>query len=164
MRFTVGIYDSVKMGVLGSLVRIDDSVPRELSGSTGSAIAALQHLNLKIYEGGPGDEFQVYKETIDSLADHLGKVGNPASHRLSGVFMWIFLLRERFFELVRERDSIALVILAHFCVVLHDLRKHWWISSWGYRVFDAVYKTVNQELRSSLSWASFQIGQSGNIS
>ncbi|EAW25187.1 uncharacterized protein NFIA_106760 [Aspergillus fischeri NRRL 181] len=162
MNFSVGIYGTVKSGILGPLVHIDDPVS-ELSGSPLTAIACLSDLNFRAYDRNPSHEFQVYQEAIDRLVDPFGKLGDPGSHRLSGVFMWVFHVPDRFFELVRKRDAVALIILAHFCVVLHDLRNHWWMSSWGYKVVVAIYRTLEVDLRDSLSWALLQIGYTGDI-
>ncbi|GFF38370.1 conserved hypothetical protein [Aspergillus lentulus] len=162
MNFSVGIYGTVKRGVLAPLVHIDDSVS-ELSGSPLTAIACLSDLNSRAYDRNPSHEFQMYQESIDRLVDPLGKLGDPGSHRLSGVFMWVFHVPDRFFQLVQKRDAFALIILAHFCVLLHDLRNHWWMSSWGYKVIVAIYRTLDADLRYSLSWPLLQIGYTGEI-
>ncbi|KAB8229445.1 uncharacterized protein BDW43DRAFT_303180 [Aspergillus alliaceus] len=162
MNFSVGIYETVKSGVLGPLVHIDDSVS-ELSGSPLTAIACLSDLNSRAYDRNPSHEFQMYQESIDRLVDPFGQLGDPGNHRLSGVFMWVFHVPDRFFELVQKRDAFALIILAHFCVLLHDLRNHWWMSSWGYKVIVAIYQTLDADLRYSLSWALLQIGYTGDI-
>jgi hypothetical protein len=68
------------------------------------------------------------------------------------------LVPAEFMERLKERDSLALVILAYYCVILHWLRHHIWLRAWGKEVVDAVNGTVDPEWRHCLEFAIEQVG------
>lgn len=56
-------------------------------------------------------------------------------------------------EKLRDRDPMALVILAYYGVVLHWLRDDIWLRGWGKEILDGVTKAVRSEWRVWLDFA-----------
>lgn len=46
-------------------------------------------------------------------------------------FVWFYRLQDEFVECLHQRRPIPLVILAHFCVIFHDLSAYWWAKGWS---------------------------------
>lgn len=154
MTFSVGIYESVKNGEVGGLAMLEES-GLEPSDSTLSALSALCELNKQALRTNAVHDYETIQETIRRLEVPLASLNHGG---LPSIFMWIFLTPTAFFDLVSKRDPLALIVLAHYCVPLHYHRANWWLSSWGYRVLEIVYKTLDSHLRPSLTWPIRKIG------
>ncbi|KAJ6078069.1 uncharacterized protein N7446_001005 [Penicillium canescens] len=155
MTFSVGIYESVKNGEVGGLAVLEDS-GFEPSDSTLSTLSALCELNMQAQRADAAHDYDTIQETIQRLEVPLASLNHGEG--LPSIFMWIFLTPTAFFDLVSKRDPLALIVLAHYCVPLHYHRANWWLSSWGYRVLDIVYNTLDSHLRPSLTWPICEIG------
>ncbi|MCJ1385208.1 hypothetical protein MMC17_008329 [Xylographa soralifera] len=55
--------------------------------------------------------------------------------------------------MMRERDPMALIILAHYGVILHWLDTVPWMGGWGSETVKAVNETVGEEWRAYITWA-----------
>ncbi|OJD15371.1 hypothetical protein AJ78_04376 [Emergomyces pasteurianus Ep9510] len=77
---------------------------------------------------------------------------------------WAMILRfpiifsEEILLSLRRRDPTALVLLAHFCVLLHRAPTRWWAEGWGEQVMVAVVKSLDQRWRHSIAWPMKAIG------
>jgi hypothetical protein len=56
----------------------------------------------------------------------------------SGPFIWLSLAPECFFQRLQQRQPQALLLFAHFGVLIHDVRRYWWMQSWGKQIIRAV--------------------------
>ncbi|MCJ1471707.1 hypothetical protein MMC13_000347 [Lambiella insularis] len=54
---------------------------------------------------------------------------------------------------MREGDPIALVILAHYGVILHWLGTSIWMKGWGAQTVDAVKNAVGEDWQKCITWA-----------
>jgi hypothetical protein len=62
-----------------------------------------------------------------------------------------------FVERMRDREPMALVILAHYAVVLHWLRRIIWLQDWGSRIIYAVRDALSEEWTDCMAWPMGQI-------
>jgi hypothetical protein len=67
-------------------------------------------------------------------------------------FCWAYRIPVRFQDLIRERQPFALVVLAHYAVVLHHLHESWWMGSWGTRILNEIVDYLDPEWRELISW------------
>jgi hypothetical protein len=155
MNFSAGNYEIIKNGEVGRLAMLEES-GFKLSDPSLSALSALYELNEQARRANAAHDYEIFHETIQRLEVPLASLNHGGG--LPSSFMWIFLTPTAFFDLISQRDPLALIVLAHYCVPLHQLRANWWLSSWGYRVLDMVYKTLDSHLRSSLTWPIREIG------
>jgi hypothetical protein len=158
MDFSVGIYEHIRNGEVGRLTVLEESAS-ELSESSLSALSALYEQNKEAQRANATHEYETFRETIRRLEVPLGNLDHDGG--LPSIFMWIFLCPTPFFDLISQRDPLALIVLAHYCVALHQHRSIWWVSSWGYRVLDTIYKTLDHHLRYLLTWPVREIGYKG---
>lgn len=63
-----------------------------------------------------------------------------------------------FVEKLRDREPMALVILAHYGVLLYWLRNHIWLQGWGSQIIHAVKEAVELEWRGCLEWPLKVVG------
>ncbi|KAE8388732.1 hypothetical protein BDV23DRAFT_185050 [Aspergillus alliaceus] len=96
------------------------------------------------------EEQHVFTRTIA----HLGKLlatFDSGSDIISMSFTWIREPPPRFFCLVWEREPLALIILAHYYVILHHLRAHWWISLWGQCALAEIFMILRPDWKPTLA-------------
>lgn len=62
-------------------------------------------------------------------------------------------LREEFIELVRQHNPIALIIVAHYCVILHTSGlENWYLRGWGQSVVQDIAQILGSTWHKSLEW------------
>lgn len=143
------VIDRVKDGDLRPLIRRDESRPK-MPDTSRLAILSLRRLNT-ILGNNPAHETDIYDHTIHHLSLALERLAEGSEPTILAI-RWIFHIPARFIELIRARRPFALVILAHFAVIMHSLRGHWWMGSWGMDVLGDVGQTLNGEWREHISW------------
>lgn len=145
------VIDRVKDGELGPLIRKDKSRPK-MPDTSRLAILSLRRLNAILASRHPRHETDVYEATMEHLGSALERLAEGGEPTVIAI-RWIFRIPSRFVGLVRERQPFALVILAHFAVIMHSLRGHWWMGDWGMNVLEDIGQTLDVEWRQSISWA-----------
>jgi hypothetical protein len=58
---------------------------------------------------------------------------------------WSFQIPAEFLELLEARRPFALVILAHYAVILHHLKSSWWMGDWGNRILQEIGNILEPE-------------------
>ncbi|KAJ5427658.1 hypothetical protein N7491_008100 [Penicillium cf. griseofulvum] len=97
-------------------------------------------------------ELQVYEGAIANLEEMLNWCySGIRATTIAG--RWAIRLKPRFMELLRERDPLALVMLAHYGVLLHYLEHRWCFEEWCIRVSKAVWAILDDRWRPLVHWA-----------
>jgi hypothetical protein len=68
------------------------------------------------------------------------------------VFHWPISVSQEYIAFLRSRQQMALVILAYFAVVLDEIRDTWWVTGWGSKLIQELYKAVDDEWKGLLVW------------
>jgi hypothetical protein len=73
---------------------------------------------------------------------------------------WVIVLRwmnksASYIHLLQARKPFALVILGHYCVLLHHgpAKRLWWMRNWGQSMLYAIYDLLDDTWRAHLAWA-----------
>ncbi|KAK8071717.1 hypothetical protein PG996_005065 [Apiospora saccharicola] len=74
------------------------------------------------------------------------------------IFTWLYKIPDGYIDLLRQKDSDALCILAFFCVLLHMLEHHWWLKGWGTHLIDGIYTAVGDAHHAWIRWPIQEIG------
>ncbi|KKK13260.1 hypothetical protein AOCH_007479 [Aspergillus ochraceoroseus] len=146
----VNIIDSVGNGELRPLLQHDTSHPR-MPDTSRLAIMSLARLNANLARQDAHHEKDLYDATIKQLGYSLDKV-SQGGETMIVAFQWIFHVPSQYIELFRQREPFALVILAHYAVIIHSLRGHWWMGEWGARLIQEIGQCLDTNWRNSLSW------------
>lgn len=97
-------------------------------------------------------DFQVYQEAISLLENLFAHIDNGAEP-VSNVSVWICEFPGQLYCLLHQGQPFALIILAHYCVLLRLVRSIWWISAWAQRVIIAINRTLDPAWRLFIEWA-----------
>jgi hypothetical protein len=106
------------------------------------------------------DEINTYNLSIDNLRRTFNMVFNkdPDTYEATDVLLWLYRLSDHFVELLSQRKPEALVILAHFSILLKELDNRWWIHGWSKRLISQIYEAISEEYRLGIVWPIKEIG------
>lgn len=62
------------------------------------------------------------------------------------------MLPHGFFGLLQKDESVALVILAHYCVALFRVQQEWWLKDWSSSVLESIWHNIDPTFRHILCW------------
>lgn len=68
-----------------------------------------------------------------------------------------FLVSQRFVELVIESRPPALVIMAHYCVLLSRIRSYWYIKDTGAKLLGDIQDRLGPEWQRLIEWPKQQV-------
>lgn len=68
------------------------------------------------------------------------------------VFRWPVVVKPLYISLTRDRRPMALVILAHYCILLHMLDDRWWLRGWTRQLLHSIYSLLDASWRESIRW------------
>lgn len=119
------------------------------------ATAALHRLYEAVDACADADQ-QVYRLAVENLEEMLSWIyGGMRANTIAG--RWAIRLRARFMECLREREPLALVMLAHYGVLLTYLQHRWCFDEWCVRISKAVWAILDDQWRPLVHWAMKEI-------
>lgn len=148
----------VKEGKLAEvLLDVDDSKDCPLPDAVQAAVSRLISLNRYRGREITCHDAECYGSAIDHLTD-LMEIYQGKPQRVEIALRWPFGLDPKYMDLLREQDPMALVILAHYCLVLHHFRNYWWIEGWSAHLASHIWEHLDDYWRPSVSWVLKEIG------
>ncbi|KAI2793359.1 hypothetical protein POX_b03413 [Penicillium oxalicum] len=144
------VVDRVAEGDLHSLVALDHSRPR-MPDISQLLILGLRHRNALEAERNPAHEKDIYDQTLRQLHLSLERLMSGSEPR-DFAFCWPCQTPLRFDDLVQQREPFALIVLAHYAVILHHLHNLWWIRDWGTRILHEILDSVDAEWHELMRW------------
>lgn len=108
--------------------------------------------------------FRTYKQAVDSLAfcfsvvsaeEKLGRGMLAANFQ---AFLWLYRVSDDFVLCLQQQHATAMVIYAHFVVLIKRLDWSWIIENWPNHLMSQVYESVDQSWRAWLRWPMEQVG------
>lgn len=76
------------------------------------------------------------------------------------VIQWAATLSPEFFSFLRQRRSMALVILAYWCVPFHRAPYRWFVEGWAKRAVWVIANSVDGAYNPVMEWPLYQVGDS----
>lgn len=142
--------DRVAAGELSPLVRTEVTRPT-MPDMSQLVVSSLRRRNVSEAQRDPAHEKEVYDQAIEHLRSSLEQLMNGGEPR-DFAFCWPFRIPVRYQDLLRERKPFALVVLAHYAVILHHLRDSWWMADWGIRILREIDNSLEPGSRHLISW------------
>lgn len=137
------------------LLQVDDYTPC-LPEDAGSALERLREANHTCGVRDATHDAAAFGQVIDNLATELS-AAHGGFDSITVACRWAIRLRPGFVDPLREHNPMALVILAHFCVLLHSLRQDWCLDEWAVRVTRAIWMLLDDQWRPLARWAMVKI-------
>ena len=123
----------------------------------------LQALRQLIVEAASSQfNVQIHLEALEMLARSFPSTSTSGSRSSQTspqtVFVWLYRVSDEFISCLQRRDPIALVILAHFCVLLNDLSNLWCMKGWVEHLLSEIHRSLDEEHRMWMNWPMEEIG------
>jgi Fungal specific transcription factor domain len=119
--------------------------------------AGFQHgmdilrVNISVFGGGDESQNEIYLSAVQKLTENVkAEIANPQHITIS--YMFLPAADRKYMALVAARDQMALVIVAHYAIILHRQRHRWWMGDNGVRLFGAVKGLLDPGFRALVEW------------
>lgn len=80
--------------------------------------------------------------------------------KMQVIFSWIYQLDDFFVDGLNQKDPIALLMLAHFCVLLQTLSRYWFLEGWASHILGEILQS-SPDCREGSSWPMQYIKERG---
>ncbi|KAH9988761.1 hypothetical protein F4779DRAFT_638296 [Xylariaceae sp. FL0662B] len=125
---------------------------------------AFANLSLLVNEA-PGKGKSVCQRSLGMLRwcfeDTFGASTNPkpaADAKFQVIMAWLYVLEDDFVNMLKEKEAVALVLLAHFAVLLQTLDSVWFLEGWGLHMLQGISEIMGESPESRwLRWPMLQI-------
>lgn len=128
-----------------------------LSDDIAAALGKLKEMNELLLNPQPGRNKETYTLAIDGLEDCLQLTSSQDAHK-GTILKWPIVVRQGFLALLGERQPMALVILAHYGAILHEIRDVWWVMGWGSQLIKEINQLVDDKWKTLVVWPMSRIG------
>ena len=138
--------------------------PAPLAPETEAALALVDEAIKRRFQGvrNAAEMLTSYSYTLDRLKLTFGVVA--AQENEKGIELtWLAMGRADFAKQLEEREGLALVLLAHYAVLLHRARDVWWCKGWGRALVEAIEEALPPEggWEELLAWPRKEVGLDG---
>jgi hypothetical protein len=155
-------YHWVKEGPLGSLLDMGryELPTSEAMHEHTSKFQSLKQLwdaeNLPKHSTGPFSDIEIdaFSETLDVLIEKYGAVfaDSPDLDTIGVVYSWPIRVPDLFIQMVNRKRPEALVLLAHYCLLLNKVDYLWWMQGIGRHLLQSIHKVLGDEWESWIVW------------
>lgn len=151
------MWDSILVGPIGPLAQSWDEELPSLEGDLTKNEIWNSLLSLM-----PGCEdaitwpepiLQVYRDTAEQLARAFAISQTLSMYGFTtwdAVRMWPMEISVDYVELLNQRHPAALILLAHFCLLLEKIEPHWYFKGRGKKLLDTVLEQLPPDWRSGV--------------
>ena len=144
----------VKQGRLSGLLHDHQQEPprTDLPGILKEQLLHLETLCENASEG--QEHISAYKEALDALRSCFIRMINRPLYEceVSIAFLWAVMIPQDYISLLNSRKPEALIILAHYCIILHHLDDYWWMRGWAMHIIENVQRELDDNWRSWIQW------------
>lgn len=142
----------IKDGVLGEFMQCDAAC----SGGTNLLHAVFTQLSEVEHELSASLKSESARASVETAVAGLRKSiekSSSAAPELNVIMIWPMTLDEGFMSMVRVLHPAALVILAHYCVVLDAANVElWFMQGWGSQLITAIANCLAPAWHESIRW------------
>lgn len=152
---TKALTDLIDIGLEGEMASLVTPQVADLKIPNTSAVAilGLKRLNVEQEQSGLGTRqtTMVCSQAINQLDACLAYTTRSCDPGILDL-SWILRIPPEYLDLLQDRKPLALIILAHYCVVMYHLRKRWWMGDWGVRVLQEICDLLGRDRLATIKW------------
>jgi len=74
------------------------------------------------------------------------------------IYAWPAQVSQDYLDLLKDRDPPALILLAHYCILLEPLESTWYMHGFRKRLLSRIYHQLDPEWQKWLQWPVEEIG------
>lgn len=125
---------------------------------------AFEDLSLLV-NGAPEERRPTCQKSLGMLRwcfeDTFGASTSPkpaADAKFQVIMAWLYVLEDEFVDMLKRKEAVALVLLAHFAVLLQTLGSVWFLEGWGLHMLQGISEIMGEISESRwLQWPMLQI-------
>ena len=159
------VWECVSKGRLSRLLHDQSQSP----ASTSLPVVLTEQLELledlcSKMAGDPEDS-AACKEAVAQLRWCFERMNNKATYEceVSLAFCWPVMIPQHFITILNNLNQEALVILAHYCIILHHLDDYWWMKGWAHHLIDNIQRQVTDDLQAWILFPSNVVNLRANL-
>lgn len=150
----MNVFPWIKQGRLSGLLHDHQQEPprQDLPPVLKDQLSHLETLCERVADG--QEAADAYRTTLTMLRMCFIRMKNrpPYECEVSISFLWPVMIPQDYISLLNRRRPEALIILAHYCVILHHLDDYWWMRGWAMHIIDNIKRELNDEQRFWIEW------------
>ncbi|KAF3802199.1 hypothetical protein GCG54_00012445 [Colletotrichum gloeosporioides] len=104
----------------------------------------------------PGDMSPEVKSLVEGAISGLQEsvgIASASTPALNVAVSWPMVLSSGFMALLEAQHPAALVVLAHYCTVLHEGGLHFWfMKDWGSHLISAILRSLAPKWHELIDW------------
>lgn len=148
-------------GPLGYLITLDPGAirfsPTFKNASTEahfSKLLVFASTNADMDQHQDMDDVESYAAAASSLRASFLKVEaiSQGESRTPPIWQWAVRLPVSFVSRLGELHSVPLILMAHWCVLLHEVQHYWWTRGWVDQTMSEIRSSLLQEHQDWLDW------------
>lgn len=128
--------------------------PDELALEDQGRFDALPQLWLSDGTGFTPEDISALDEALKLLVKYyrMAICAQAGVNHVAAVFTWPIEVSNHFIELIHKRAPAALILLAHFCLLLNRIDTFWWNQGMSRHLLQTVHQTLGREWESWIRW------------
>ncbi|KAF7516372.1 hypothetical protein G7054_g14188 [Neopestalotiopsis clavispora] len=114
------------------------------------------------------DRKSIYHSTCNMLKwcfhDTFGSKASAdtvATPKFQTIMAWLYVLDDRYVEMLRENDPLAMLLLAYFAILLQTLERVWFLKGWAIHILRGVREILSETSQEQwlpwLQWPQTQV-------
>ncbi|KAL9137357.1 MAG: hypothetical protein Q9175_001429 [Cornicularia normoerica] len=150
----ISVWPWIKNGRLNGLLHdhIQEPPQTELPSVLSEQLTHLENM-CDGASGGP-EAVNAYKAALESLRASFVRMNNRPTYEceVSIAFLWPVMIPQEFITMLNEKRPEALVLLAHYCVILHHLNDYWWMRGWAMHIINNIHRELDENWLYFIQW------------
>lgn len=150
------VWDQIRHGRLAGLLHDHEQEPPS-THLPAPLEAQLQKLD-QTSVNDTDDEFDSHacKEAVYLLRQCFIRIYNKTDFEceVSLAFLWPVMIPQHFITMLQDGKPVALIILAHYCTILHHLDAYWWLRGRGSNIVENIQAQLDPKLHEQIDWAN----------
>ncbi|KAK6220954.1 c6 zinc finger protein [Colletotrichum tabaci] len=124
---------------------------------------ALEGLRQRV-NGSDTDEdlLRIYNLAIDELRHPMSLAMHEGGRDMDimDIFIWKYFVSDEFLPLLKTpgANQEAIVIYAHFCIVLKRLESQWWLQGWATHLISQAWELLDEGHKTWIQWPMEELG------
>lgn len=74
------------------------------------------------------------------------------------LYAWAILVPDSYLELLKQRHPVAIILLAHYCLLFLPLEGLWYMQGYSKRIITRIFRQLDEQWRPWLQWPCEEVG------
>lgn len=148
------VWPWIKNGRLSGLLHDHQQEPpqKELPNVLDEQLSQLEKLCENSADG--QEAIEAYRSALATLRMSFVRMNNrpPYECEVSIAFLWPVMVPQEYASMLNMRRPEALIILAHYCIILHHLNDYWWVRGWAMHIIENIQQELDEDWRYWIQW------------